>query len=88
MASTPLDDTFGGTGQSNEFESVGLRSISLSGTWVGTVVVQRKISDVWVDVATFTSNVERVGIEPRQGTLWRFNCTAYTSGTIVYYMGA
>lgn len=62
--------------------------ISISGTWVGTVTIQRSFDGgtTWVDVATFTSNVETTGIEPGGGGLpWRIGMKngAYTSGTAV-----
>lgn len=62
-------------------------SLSLSGTWVATVFVQRSFDEgnAWVDVESFTSNGEYVGYEPEEGIYYRFGCKTggYTSGTVV-----
>ena len=61
-------------------------SLSLSGTWVATVFVQRSFDGgtSWVDVESFTSNGEFVGYEPEEGIYYRFGCKTggYTSGTV------
>lgn len=89
--------TFTGTGASSSIR-VGQRTgngefnIHLSGTWVGTVDLQRSFDNgtTWVDVAdeSYTANTDRVGDEPENGVLYRLNCSAYTSGTVTYRLGA
>ena len=86
-----LEETFTATGQSSTFP---LRkspyNFSISGTFVGTVVLQRSFDEgvTFLDVRTFTEPDERIGDEPEPGTLYRFNCTAFTSGSIVCRLGS
>lgn len=67
----------------------GYFNISLSGTWVATVTVQRSIDNsTWVDVKTYTLNAEEVGFEPE--FMWYrvgVKTGAYTSGTVVVRLG-
>ena len=67
----------------------GYFNLSLSGTWVATVTVQRSIDNsTWVDVDTFTANSEEVGFEPE--LMWYrvgVKTGAYTSGTVVVRLG-
>ena len=63
-------------------------NLSLSGTWVATVYVQRKFSyddTTWMDVESFTSNGEYSGYEYEDDVQWRFGVKIgdYTSGTVV-----
>jgi hypothetical protein len=62
-------------------------NFNLSGTWVGTVVVQRSFNDgkSWLDVAEFTANGAYVGDEPEAGVLYRFGVKtgALTSGDVI-----
>lgn len=69
-------------------------SSGLSGAFTGTVAVERSLDDgtTWVPVATdgtgtaasYTAVMSVTGMEIEQGVLYRFNCTAWTSGTINY----
>ncbi len=60
---------------------------SLSGTWAGTVTLQRSYDggSTWMDVQTYTANAEDQGYEPQLGVCYRFGIKtgAYTSGTAV-----
>lgn len=62
-------------------------NFSLSGTWVATVFIQRSFDNgvTWLDVASYTANIEDVGNEPEIGVLYRFGVKTggYTSGTVV-----
>ena len=62
-------------------------NLDISGTFVGTVELQRSFdggsSFQVVDGETHTAPVSKVLEEPEAGVLYRFECTAYTSGTIV-----
>lgn len=64
-------------------------SLSISGFGTATVVLQRSFDNgsTWKDVESFTANVEKNGSEPLSQTLYRLNCTAYTSGTLAYTLG-
>ena len=63
---------------------VGDMSLTISGTFVGTVTVQRSFDggSTWLDVDTFTTPTEEVGFEPA-GCQYRVGIKAgeYTSGT-------
>ena len=60
-------------------------NFSVSGTWVGTITLQRSFDNgtTWLDVATTTANVESIRFEPEVGVLYRagFKAAQYTSGT-------
>lgn len=62
-------------------------NLSLSGTWVGTVTVQRSFDDgvTWLDVATFSASGEYVGQEIEPDVVYRMGVKTgeYTSGTII-----
>jgi hypothetical protein len=76
----------------NTFTSVvpitGAFNFSLSGTWAGTVFIQRSFDNgtTWLDVASYTANIEDTGYEPEAGApLYRagIKTGGYTSGTAV-----
>ncbi|MER8385263.1 hypothetical protein NKH14_07025 [Mesorhizobium sp. M1380] len=59
--------------------------VSISGTFVATVTVQRsKDAVTWLDVDTFTAAAEKTGVS---GSAWYFRIGvktgAFTSGTVV-----
>ncbi len=60
-------------------------SVSISGTFVGTIAVQRSFDDAvtWHTIESYTAPTEKVGLEASVQAQYRFNCTAFTSGTIV-----
>ena len=62
-------------------------NLSVSGTWVGTVTLQRSFNGglTWLDVYTTTSNVETVVDNAESGVLWRLGIKTgnYTNGTAV-----
>ena len=65
---------------------VGYFNLSLSGTWVATVTVQRSFDNsTWLDVSTFVANTEEYGLEPERDVYYRFGVKtgAFTSGTVV-----
>lgn len=73
-------------------------NISLAGFGDATITLQRSydrydaVNDAaatWEDVTdgSFTANVSRTGYEPEDRVYYRFNCTAWTSGDIVYRIG-
>lgn len=67
-------------------ELFGVFNFSLSGVFVGTVVVRRSFDQGsnWVDVESFTSPIEITGEEPERNVLYDFgvNSGYYTSGDI------
>lgn len=46
----------------------GYFNLSISGTWAGTITVQRSWDkgDTWLDVDTFIANTEEYGLEPER----------------------
>ena len=62
-------------------------NLSISGTWVGTVTIQRSFDGgtTALDVNAYTTNIEDRGYEPRGegGTVYRVGIKTgdYTSGT-------
>ena len=65
----------------------GYFNLSISGTWAGTVTVQRSwdLGTSWVDVSTYTANTQKVGFEPEENIQYRVGIKTggYTSGTAV-----
>lgn len=96
---TPLSSgSFTGTGQSTPVQIYGRFNLSLTGTFVGTVQLERADSsggtftvvsrDVAGTPATFSTAFQGLPIEEdEQGMWYRLNCTSYTSGTIGYRNG-
>jgi hypothetical protein len=62
-------------------------NLSLSGTWVGNVTVQRSFDDggTWLDAAEFAANGEYIGQEIEPDVVYRIGVKTgdYTSGTII-----
>jgi len=95
-----VSGTFAATGQSAAFRPLpGTFSMWLQGG-VGTVKLERStdLGTTWIDVnsdaigtvaswALNTTEVSQLVDEPEIGAQYRFNCTAYTSGTITYRLG-
>jgi len=65
----------------------GAFNFSASGTWAGTVTIQRSFDSgaTWQDVETYTANIEVPGSEPELNVVYRagFKAGEYTSGTAV-----
>jgi len=61
-------------------------NMSLSGFGTATVVLQRSFDrgDTWLNVESFSADTERRVDDPEAGIYYRLNCTAFTSGPIVY----
>lgn len=73
-------------GASASTVAYGYFNASVSGTFVGTVQLQRKLPGQasFNTVTTYTTPTEAQDQEIEDGTEYRFNCSAYTSGTITY----
>ena len=65
----------------------GYFNLSISGTWVATVTVQRSFDagDTWFDVDTWTENTQEYGLEPERNVYYRVGVKTnnYTSGSVV-----
>lgn len=86
MAIALLAESFTATGQSM---GVAIRhdfNLSLSGFGTATISLERSFDEgsTWKSVKEYTADIEERGFEPEDGILYRLNCTAYTSGTIMY----
>ena len=68
-------------------ELVGYFNLSISGTWAGTVTVQRSFDSgsTWYDVDTWIANTQEYGLEPEKGIQYRIGIKTaqYTSGSAV-----
>jgi hypothetical protein len=92
---TAVESTFSATGQSASFTPIYGRNfnISITGTFVGTIQLQRYIDATigWVPITaagqqmlTWTAPASEVWSESQVGVLYRLSCIAYTSGTAIY----
>lgn len=89
-----LTGTFGATGQSSSFVPSVSRAfnVSIYGTFVGTVQLERSFDDTnWLPITAagtqmylWTGPASEIAAEIESGVSYRLNCTAYTSGTINY----
>lgn len=92
--SLDISGAFGATGESEEnYAQDGEFNLSLSGTFVATVALQRSFDQkaTWVDVEEFTAVTEKTGtcsVKNPQGVpvAYRLNCSAYTSGSVVFVL--
>jgi len=99
MATTtsPLTGTFTATGDSDWVPVQGDAGISLSGGATATVVLEKSYDlgvtavtvskDLTPTDAEFTGDIELIVFEPEPYVLYRWSCTAYTSGTVTYRIG-
>lgn len=61
----------------------GTMDVSVTGTFVGTVVLERTLDGTnWGICATYTTATEDVITNGSGSVPYRFRCSAYTSGTI------
>lgn len=86
MSRALLEVSFTGTGTSDPVALSGDFNLSLdftTGGGSGTVDLQRSFDDgsTWETTDSISANDERNGLAV-SNLLWRFNCSAFTSGTI------
>lgn len=92
---TAVSGSFSGVGQSASIKIRGMANVSLFfGGAVATVALERSFDDgaTWFVVsknsvpedASYTDNVDAVIEESEPNVLYRWNCTAFTSGGITY----
>jgi len=95
---SPLSGTFSGTGESDAVLVRGACNITLKfGGAVATVRLEKSFDggSTWFTVskntvpedASFTDSVSAVIEEHEGGVLYRWNCSAYTSGAVIYRIG-
>jgi hypothetical protein len=58
----------------------GYFNLSVSGSWLGTITVQRSfdLGSTWFDVAEFTTNTEEYGLEPEHTNVVLYRAGAKT----------
>lgn len=94
----PVTGTFAATGQSASLSAHGSFNMLLAFAGaVATIVLERSFDGgvTWNPVsadntgsdAAYADDVNAAVTEPGFGVLYRWNCTAYTSGTITYRLG-
>ena len=85
MGLAKTTETFTATGQSEPVQLHGRFNISLSGFGAGAVALQRSFDAgaTWLTVESWAADFEGTANEPEINVLYRLNCTAYTSGSIV-----
>lgn len=80
ISSDPAADSFTSALNVSRF------NVSVSGTWAGTVTLQRSFdnSGTWVDVDTFSANTETSVLDPEMSIQYRIGMKNgdYTSGTV------
>jgi len=84
-----IDGAFTATGQSvSSAAKQGSMAVSVSGVWVGTIDLEWSFDggSTFIQYASYTAPTNFVLDCPSGGIHWRFNCTAYTSGTIDYLL--
>lgn len=90
-ANISAQNTFTGTLAPAQRERKGFLNISISGTWVGTVTLQRRFggSGTYYDVNTWTANTEKALIDPERKVQYRLGIKTgdYSSGTAVCRLG-
>lgn len=67
----------------------GFYNVSIYGTWVGAVTLQRSFNNgvTWLDVNSWTANIETGGFETEVGVKYQWSFTR-TSGTAICRLGA
>lgn len=98
QATTLVSGTFTGTANGTSAIFFGMFNLELSGTWVGSVQLERSFDggttfvaaamDTTGTAAAYTVNVSVVVNESEPGVIYRVRCTAYTSGTVAYRLSA
>lgn len=74
--------------QSGEAPRWGKFNVSLTGTWTGTVSLQRMFKGgAWETVKEYTGNVSEVAEEPEAGVKYSFTASNLTAGSAEYRIG-
>ncbi len=89
MSTARLSGTFTADGTSAELYLFRHFNLSVQGTFVATVNIQRSFDDgaTWETTDSVTTKVSTVGFEPEKGVKYRLSCSGYTSGSVEYRIG-
>lgn len=90
-----LEETLNAVETSSSVFVNGNFNASITGTFVATLKLQRSLDFgvTWQTVSaggtelSYTDDMSETFYEPEVGALYRWNCTAYTSGTILCRIG-
>lgn len=98
LAQTVISGTFVGTGNSTSAQFLGAFNVTLSGTYVATVILERSFDGgtTFMPVSTdtigttnaYTAPMTLVVNENEPGTFYRLRCSSYGSGTVTYRLAA
>ncbi len=89
MSRIDSSESFTSTGTSKQIPLRDDFNVSIdfsTGSGVGTVELQRSFDkgNTWHTTDTYTSDAEQIGDATGEGSIiWRLNCSAFTSGTII-----
>jgi len=86
ITTAKVEKTFTATGNSDPVRIDPRRKFNVSMAFgSGTVQLQRSFDGgtTWKVISSKTADFEEVREEPEDGMLYRFECTAYTSGNII-----
>jgi hypothetical protein len=86
MNTKPITGTFTGIATSETSNMYKSFNISLSGTFVADIILERSFDQgvTWLQIIGYTNGIETQHNEPESNVLYRFNCTGYTSGSVIY----
>jgi hypothetical protein len=98
LAQTVVSGTFTGTGNGTSAQFLGMFNVTLSGTYVATVILERSFdggvtffplpTDTIGTPNAYTAPTTLVVNEPEPGAIYRLRCSSYGSGTVTYRMAA
>lgn len=92
MNQANVSGSLSAVGASSPAHVRGMFNVGLNGTFVATLELQRSLDNgvTWNDLTAmgfetpFTGPCQEIYDEPENQAMYRWNCTAYTSGTINY----
>ena len=83
-----VESTFTGTGVSEAVQKRGFDPLDVAvSEGSGVVVIQWFKNSQWEDIETLTIGTPTSALHARGGTLFRLECTTFTSGPIKYQLG-
>ena len=85
-----VSGTFGATGVSTSHYILRQFNVDISGIAGGSIVELQRSYDqgsTWFTSDTFTQDISSNAVEVEKGVIYRFECTVYGSGTVIYRLG-
>jgi len=86
MSIAKTEGSFTGISAGDPIKLQGDFNISVAGFGSAQVDLERSFDtgSTWKTVEAFSADADKRGYEPEEGILYRLNCTAHVSGTIVH----